>query len=278
MAPPLLGDPLNPWHSTAVFDSEQDLLHPGSRLDPRFHGSPNSSAAVRNIDASSQNVQLYKPICADPDPMTRFWNESETPWNSQQVSGHFNQNSIEMPNARPNIRPSNPNFDFHRGSPRSAISSNAGGRPVDSGYGKSILSDSARSVGPTDQSEDCQSIAGDIRSLHVHRPDNPPYDTVSAFSQDPQYGLVNIASDMSSETSSLYPVKCSEPGCKKESKNHSEYKYVMSIQSGLETTNTVRLGNTCRGIPDLISVSFQIVLRTSVPTTIWKDIESPFTR
>jgi len=255
MAPPPLGDPLGPWNSTAVFDNELDLLNPETRLQPHFLGRPHSSAAVRNIDSSSPNVQLYKPICADPDPMTRYVYDSEPPWSSQQVSGHFGHNSIELPNARHCIRPSDPNFDYHRGSPRSAVSSNAGGRPVDSGYGtRSLPSDSARSVGPMDQSGDCQSIAGDIHSLRVNPPDNRPYDTASVFSQDPQYGTVNLASDMSSETSSLYPMKCSEPGCKKESKNQSEQKYVTSLPLGLEPTNAARLENICRRIPDLISV------------------------
>jgi len=255
MAPPPLGDPLGPWNSTAVFENELDLLHPETRLQPHFLGRPHSSAAVRNIDSPSQNVQLYKPICADPDPMTRFYNESEPPWSSQQVSGHFGPNSIEMQNARHYISPSNPNFDYHRGSPRSAISSNAGGRPVDSGYGtKSLPSDSARSVGPTDQSGDCQSIAGDIHRLCVHPPDNRPYDPASVFSQDPQYGSANLASDMSSETSSLYPMKCSEPGCKKESKNQSEHKYVISLRLDLKPTNAARLENIGRRILDLTSV------------------------
>lgn len=233
MAPPSVGDPLNPWNSTAVFVNDLDSLHPQTRLDSHFHGRSNSSAAVRNIDSSTQSVQFCKPICADPDPMTRFWNDSEHPWSSQQVSGHFSQNSMETPNARRNIRPSNPNFDYHRGSPRSVISSNTGGRPIDSGYGtKSLASESARSVGPMDQSGDCQSIAGDIHGLYVHLPDNPPYDTASVFSQEPQYGSVNIASDISSETNSQYPIKCSEAGCKKESKNQSEHKYVVTLRLG----------------------------------------------
>jgi len=279
MAPPPLGDPLDPWNSTAVFDHELNLLHPGNRLHPRCHERSNSSAAVRNIDASSQNLQLYKPICTDPNPITRFYNDPEHPWSPQQVSGHFSQNSIEMPNQNHYIRSSAPNFHFHRGSPRSVMSSNAGGRRVDSGYGtKSVLSDSAHSVGPTDQSEDCRSIAGEIHSLHVHPPDNHSYDTASVFSQDPQYGSVNIASDVSPETSSLYPVKCSEPGCKKESKNHSEYKYVTSSRLSLKTTNAAGLESTRHGIPDLISVQSRTVPRTLVPTTIWKDIRSPFTR
>lgn len=278
MAPPPLGDPLNPWNPTGVFDTELDLLHPQSRLDSQYHGRSSSSAALRNIDSSSQNGQYCKPIYADPDPMTRFQYEREPPWSSQQVSGHFSQNSIEMPNASQYIRPSNPNFDYHRGSPRSVISSNAGGRPVDSGYGtKSLASESARSVGPIDQSGDCQSIAGDIHNLYVHLPDNRPYDTASVISQEPHYGSVNVASDISSETNSQYPIKCSEPSCKKESKNQSEHKYVMTLGLGLETTNEARLESICRGIPDLISVRPKLVPRTSVPTMIWKDIGNPFT-
>lgn len=225
MAPPPTGAPLNPWN----FDNDLEILHPETGIHSGFHGRSKSPAAVRSIDSSSLNVQFHKPTCADPDPMIRYYNDSEHFWTPQQIPGHhYSQNSMEMPDASRNIHASNPNFSLHRGPSRSVISSTAGGQAVDSGYGtRSIVSGSV-------QSGDRQGITGDMHSFHVHPPDNGPYDTTSVVSQEPPYRSVNTASDVSSETNPRYPMKCDEPNCTKESKNRSEHKYVMSLRLGLE--------------------------------------------
>ena len=282
--PPPMGPALDTFNTTAVLNTELDnLINPGSGLAPRFQERPNFPEAFGSIDASPQHIQLpsMKQSLPDHNPLMRFYKDTADPWNSQLVSGHLGQDPMELTNARTYVpnSPSNPNVHYYHSSPRSAVSSSMTHKHhLDSGYGtRSVMSDSALSLGHTGQSQGGQSISGDVHAFHSYQDQNS-YDTGSVFSQDNQYGSVDMANDVSPETNPLYPMKCDHAGCNKQSRNYSEYKYVSCRSSHLNRLKGALLGSMCRGTRDRISVQQTTVPRTSVQIMIWRDTKSQSTK
>ena len=215
--PPPTDSGSDPWSSVTFNSVIDNMLDQGSGLTPHFQERHVFPGAFGSFDALPHGTELSKMSNMEPNPIRRFCGDPAPPWNPQQVSGNLGPEGME----ETVYITSSSRFHDHPGSPQSVVSSNRTGRPGDSGYGtRSVMSESARG-----QSEGCQSIAGDFKTLHVYQGPNS-YDSNPVFSQDPQYVSGRVPYE---EVGSGYPMKCQYQGCEKESKNHSDYKYVSSV-------------------------------------------------
>ena len=259
------------WNHRVVNDLD-NLMSQGSGQTSRFQDRPLFPEEFGPFDTSTQPMHLPSLKPSDPNSLNRFVKDTAGPWNPEQVCGNLGQEHMEMINGRPYVR-ANPNIYYPRSSPKSAIGSDTISRDrLDSGYGTKSVTNSAR-----DQSDGCQSIAGEVRSFHVY-PDNNSFEASSVYSHEHSYGPVDMGGEDTPEASSIYPMKCAHPGCKKESKNHSDYKYVLLYASCLNWLMVSSLGSISRGILGLTNALCLIVLRTLVQTMILRDTKNLSTR
>lgn len=216
---------LDSWDSRTVLDHELDsMLTQGPGLTPRLQERAVFPEDFSNLEGSSQHTRSssMNQNNADPNPLIRYYKDTADPWSSQRVSKHLGHDPMETTNTRDYMLPNHPDFRFPRSPPKSVLSS---GRTdihrLDSGYGtgtRSVASDSARG-----QSDGSQSVTGDVRRLHVHQYPHS-YGPGPVFSPETPYEPGDMISDVPPDIGSLYPMKCIYPGCKKESKNHSDHK------------------------------------------------------
>ena len=166
-------------------------------------------------DVGSNTVQLAH---RQPSEVYNF-ETIAAPWDSEQVCGNLGQHHMELVNERPYM-PIDPNTYYSRSSPKSAMSGDTVSRDrLDSDYGSKSVRNILHS-----QTDERQGIAGEVRGFHLY-PDS------SDYSHNASYVHVDMFGEDKPETSFIYPVKCTHPGCKKESKNYSDYKYMSPYTS-----------------------------------------------
>ena len=231
--PPPVDPALDPWNSANVPLSPgiglDHLLHPNLGLQNR---SP-SSGSLGELNTFPSDLQLpsMKQNDLQSDPLLRFWADPG-PWNSQRVGGepsHSPMNQGYMGSYGRDPRPE-AFLGQYRPAPRSDLGSSTTGRhPVDSGYeSRSFATRSVHSADPREQSQGCQSLAGDVGEMQMYaNPDNMYQGTLPppSMPQEMQYPGFDFPNDQMQD-GPIYPLTCPLADCQVTSKNSSEHRYV----------------------------------------------------
>ena len=232
--PPPIDPALDPWNSTNVPLSPgiglDHLLPPNLGLQDR----PTSSGTSGDPNSFPPDLQLpsMKQNDLQSDPLLRFWADPG-PWNHQRVVGEPSQPPMNQKYVGSYERDTRPNdfFGQYRPSPRSDLGSSTTGRyPVDSGYeSRSLATRSVHSADPRDQSQGCQSIAGDIGEMQLYPNAENMYHgpvPVPPIPQDIQYSTFELASESMQDGPNMYPSTCPNSDCNSTFKNSSEHRCV----------------------------------------------------
>lgn len=226
--PPIPIDPaLDSFRNSTVSLSHSigldHFLPPGPVLQDRLAFSRSAS----HIDTLSQDVQLpsmKQSTDLDTIPIYRFCSDAG-PWNSQHIASDVNQlnmasryqGSYVRFNQLPMLSSS------YREPPRSEVGSSTTGRNQhDSGYGtRSYTTKSVRSAEPFDQSQSCQSLAGDVNDTQIY-PDERFQTQAPEIAQEIPYSF-DYSSDAPAEQPP--PFICPHAECGNlELKNQSEWR------------------------------------------------------
>lgn len=174
--PPIPIDPALDSSRTSIVSLSPSIgldhfLPPGPALQDRFGFSRSAS----HIDTFSQDVQLpsmKQNTDFDTNPIYRFFNDATAPWNSQHIASDVNQLNMPSRHQGSYVRFNQPPIlsSPYRDAPRSEVGSSTTGRNQhDSGYGtRSYTTKSVRSAEPFDQSQSCQSLAGDVNDTQIY--------------------------------------------------------------------------------------------------------------
>ncbi len=233
--PPPIDPALDPWNSSTV------PLSPGIGLDhllPPNLGLQDRSTSVGtsgdfNNFPSDLQLPSMKQTELQSDPLLRFWADPG-PWNSQRVGGEASNSSMNQKYIGSYGRDPRPNafLGQYRPSPRSDLGSSTTGRyPVDSGYeSRSFATRSVHSADPRDQSQGCQSLAGDVSEMQLYQNPDMYHGSLPAPSiQDIQYPNFELPNDAIQEGPAIYPLTCQYSDCDGNFKNSSEHRCVSHL-------------------------------------------------
>ena len=235
--PPPIDPALDPWNSSNV------PLSPGIGLDhllpPNLGLQDRSTSSGASGDLSSFPSDLQLPSMKQndlqSDPLLRFWSDPG-PWNSQRVGGEPSHPPMNQKYIGPYGRDlrSNAFLGQYRPSPRSDLGSSTTERYLaDSGYeSRSHATRSEPSADPRDQSQGCQSLAGDVNEMQIYQnTENMYHGSVPAppMPQEMQYPNFELSNDTMHEGPSMYPLTCSALDCNGTFKNFSEHRYVSHL-------------------------------------------------
>ena len=238
--PPPIDPALDPWNSATV------PLSPGIGLDhllPPNLGLQNrspSSGTSGDYNSFPSDLQLpsMKQTDLQSDPLLRFWADPG-PWNSQRIAGEPNHPPMNQRYPGPYGRDprSNAFLGQYRPAPRSDLGSSTTGRhPVDSGYeSRSLATRSLHSADPREQSQGCQSLAGDIGEMQLYpNQDNMYHGALPPPPIPPeiQYSGFEFSNDVLQD-GPMFPLTCPVPDCNSTSKNSSEHRYVLCFASAV---------------------------------------------
>ena len=218
--PPPVDHGLDHWNPPSVLNAELDgLMSPSPGYSTRFQDRTAYHEPSHILGDSQPHIQLpsMRPMNPDPRPLVRYTQDTTGgPWNSQQVSG---PSPMDLASPRGYIphSPAHPSFSYPRSSPRSdGGSSNNSRRPHDSGYvSRTVISNP--SPGFENQSQGSHSITGPMTTMDI---DHHSYGTESIYAPEEPYPPI--------ENGPNFPLKCNVEDCQHVSKNHSEYKSVIS--------------------------------------------------
>lgn len=229
--PPIPVDPVldndDPWNRDTFPYGLEYVLPPVTGLFPPLLERPAYPYQIGgNVETPVQDVQVPYRRQDDFDitPLGRFTGETG-PWNAQRVVGPAGPPSSALP--YPGLPPQINRFAMSsqiqpRSSDRSEVGSSTTGRnQLDSGYdSKSYATKSVRSCSEyLDQSQDCQSLVGDVGELQVHPGDQYQGEDPESLQDEPHpYG-------MNDGSTSHGPLLCPYPDCKNlKFKNQSDQK------------------------------------------------------
>ena len=232
--PPIPIDPaLDSWQRSSN-PSRENVV--SSHLSQSMSGfQERSLSGSANLDAISRDILVpsTKPSELESDPLVRFWHEPG-PWNPQRIGGAVDQahpapeyapsqDRINRPHA------SNASFGAYPEQTRSEMGSQITGRHMsDSGYGtRSYVTKSVLSADHLDQSQESQSLVGEVDGMQL-QPQSSPQDYFRGASHEvPTLGYGNWDHALH-DTPTLSTLTCDSPDCNFVSRNQSEHKYAVN--------------------------------------------------
>ncbi len=230
--PPPVDPALDSWNSSTVPLSPgiglDHLLPPNLGLQDRS----TSSGTPGDLNNFPSDLQLpsMKQTDLQSDPLLRFWADPG-PWNSQRIGGEPSHSPMNHKYIGSYGRDPRPNafLGQYRPSPRSDLGSSTTERyHVDSGYeSRSLATRSMHSADPRDQSQGCQSLAGDVNEMQLYpNPESMYHGPLPAPSipQDIQYANFELPNDAMPDGPAMFPLTCPEPDCDGTFKNSSEHR------------------------------------------------------
>ena len=231
MGPPQTPIPpaLNQRHRHQPPLSTSGIPHPSS---PSFsHFQDSSIKLPGDLQAIDRGILVPSEKSGDneSDPLVRFW-QDPGPWNSQRIRGVMEQAPSASPYAMSHDPINRPyaRYGLYREQATSDVGSQVTGKPpTDSGYGgsRSHATKSVRSADHLDQSQDTQSLLGEVHGLQLQA-QTVPQEYFHGDSQSIRYDhwTTTTAQDNSRDNPASMPLECDYPDCTMISRNQSEHK------------------------------------------------------